>query len=525
MKDMRNILLLIFITITMAFVTGYYALFIQGNLVVTNEDIAQIKNAKKEFRINHSPELIINFNSLYSSREHLELIKPIAHLGARGVLSSNVLYSSNENCFKDIYNITDSSNYEKVILWEEYRCGRRKRLPKVFFSSPPFVHPSGQSYAYLAYVNNQAPYNTRKWIEKNFQYFHLSEFKRIQMTKSLPSFFKVLGQLDEDVLTGVIKGVNNLITNDYYLEKNRDIFVFFDLEYKIYKTSDFLSYIEKTPYVVKKYKKDKRCFFKDGNLCWNFNVVHLIGLTSKRNIFVFTGSLLIIILLIHLLYTKLRNQRLEDNRRRLALQVLSHEFRTPVTSLLLLAEEAQQKFKNSDEESQELILRLSSDIHRLHRLVEASRNYLKLDQAKSLITFNPRLVESMNEFLSYVLSPYSDDIEIIPLVEDRGFVLDEYWFSICLKNLVENAINHGEKPIKVRTTVTNNKNLKIEVEDAGECDFESLANLTQEFVKGKKSEGSGLGLNIVKKVLADMKAEFSFNKKPTVFTILLKDKK
>ena len=41
----------------------------------------------------------------------------------------------------------------------------------------------------------------------------------------------------------------------------------------------------------------------------------------------------------------------------------------------------------------------------------------------------------------------------------------------------------------------------------------------QEFVKGEKSSGTGLGLNIVRKVLYDMGGELKFSKNPTKFEL------
>jgi hypothetical protein len=140
---MRLYLVLILLAITMAFGTGYYALFIQGNYTVSESDVLAIKKIKTKFRKKTRAKLIINFNSLYSSREHLELIKPITKLNPALNIRSN-LYSSDKDCFKDIYNITNSINFEKVVLWEEYRCGKRSKLPRRFFRSPPFIHPSGK---------------------------------------------------------------------------------------------------------------------------------------------------------------------------------------------------------------------------------------------------------------------------------------------------------------------------------------------------------------------------------------------
>src|SRR5690606_11785475 len=96
-----------------------------------------------------------------------------------------------------------------------------------------------------------------------------------------------------------------------------------------------------------------------------------------------------------------------------------------------------------------------------------------------------------------------------------------YWLGICLKNLIENACFHGQMPVDVQIGL-DGKRLTFAVSDSGEmADNINLDYLTSEFVKGSKSHGSGLGLNIVRKVIDEMKAELIMTKQPTTFTIAM----
>ena len=45
--------------------------------------------------------------------------------------------------------------------------------------------------------------------------------------------------------------------------------------------------------------------------------------------------------------------------------------------------------------------------------------------------------------------------------------------------------------------------------------------LSQEFKKGNKSRGTGLGLNIVKKILKDLKIKIEFEQNPTRFSVIV----
>ena len=89
---------------------------------------------------------------------------------------------------------------------------------------------------------------------------------------------------------------------------------------------------------------------------------------------------------------------------------------------------------------------------------------------------------------------------------------------ICIKNILENAKAHGTPPITIKMH-ENEEFWKVSIEDCGECAFSSIEEITSEFVKGEKSSGTGLGLNIVKKVLRDMGGQLVFSKNPTKFEL------
>lgn len=45
--------------------------------------------------------------------------------------------------------------------------------------------------------------------------------------------------------------------------------------------------------------------------------------------------------------------------------------------------------------------------------------------------------------------------------------------------------------------------------------------MTQEFIKGNKSSGTGLGMNIVKKVCREMNIDLNLKLNPTTFTMTI----
>ena len=91
--------------------------------------------------------------------------------------------------------------------------------------------------------------------------------------------------------------------------------------------------------------------------------------------------------------------------------------------------------------------------------------------------------------------------------------------QIHQSNLLNNAFDHGISPVVVRLKKEDGK-INIQVSDQGDCQFENLDDITEEFAKGNKSRGTGLGLNIVRKVVEGLKGSLRFEKGPTRFSII-----
>src|SRR5690606_32447394 len=251
----------------------------------------------------------------------------------------NILYTSSDDCFKNLRGVVNAANYEKVFIWEEFRCNKRPQLPRGFFVEPPYVHPSGQSYAYLAFASGRGGFQNKSWVLSHLQYFHVNELKRVRHeVGELGGVFGILANLDEKTLSAIIQGEGTVLTNNYLFARLKYPRMLTILEYRIYAREALEDFLKNSSYTLQNYREGRSCFYRDGELCWNYSFRHIFSIANKSTIVFFVGLIAVIATLIISLIGKLRADRQEDERRRLALKVLSHEFRTPIASMLLIIE-------------------------------------------------------------------------------------------------------------------------------------------------------------------------------------------
>ncbi len=517
---MRLYITLILTAVFLAFLAGYYGLSWRGNNEATPSDIIRIIQTKSIFQQSSEPSAYLNISRLFDNTEFIELIRPTSNVTQKELKKARQKYASNEDCFSNVLTLINSLKESKVLRWEEFRCGVKKGIPTKFFIRPPYLHPSGVSYAYLALVLNQAPFNSKEWVYNHLNYFHVSELKEVrEYIGALPVEFSILADFDSMGLAALSNGKDYFMTNSYFLARISNPISPFTLEYGLYPKEELEKFLKKEPFELTNYIKGHDCFYRDGPYCWRYNTRYLLKHSDKVNLFFAILCLGLVIFLSWLLYYKIKQQKIEDENKRFALRVLAHEFRTPISSMLLQIDRVQKVFSELNHDLQETFLRLSNDVYRLQRLTEASRNYLQTQNKKAQKIQAFLICNSVNDFLQNIVEGFEDEIEVEYLKEDSSFPMDCYWVSLVLRNLIENACFHGKPPVRVKVEKTKKNLITFIVEDAGVCSFSKFNEMSQEFVKGEASEGSGLGMNIVKNALKKINGTIDFKKNPTRFIV------
>lgn len=500
---MRIYLSLIVTAILLSFSTAYFALNLQKDHFATPKEIREINRLEVEFQKKARPLMELDLSSMYPTRDYFQLIQPIVQPFSQASKFS-------KECGKTSDRMTKSPS-DKVEAWEAFRCRENPNLPANFFEFSPYIHESGVSYAYLAFSSEMAPFTDVNWVKKHLNFFHISELHLLP-PESLDERFQILSGLNHTQFEGIIQGDRSLLTEEYYLAKKMQKMGHL---YRVYSRLDLDKFLNKKSYYAKTMENGEKCYYTAGSICWQKDSSNLLQMLRPSSIIIFVASILILILVALSLYSRISLQNKEEERKKHALRVLTHELRTPIANLLLQIEGINKQSDLVAPAILEELLKMEGEVYRLKRLAEKSSSYLNSNNENGLITFDYREIPSVNELLARILEDYKDHrIAFRPLALDQSISLDIYWFSICLKNIIENAINHGAKPFEVRA-VNEGKFLKIEVTDHGKYHSER---------KDRPSSGLGMGLSIVEKIMTEMKGKLTVSLNPTTFSLLIRNK-
>lgn len=500
---MRTYLTLIIAAILLSFSTAYFALNLQNDYLADPDEVNEIKNLEIEFQKAHKSLIEIDLSSMYPTRGYFELLQPTGH-------PFNQVPKFSKECGKDKSRMTKGET-NKVEIWESFRCRENLKLPEYFFEYSPYIHESGESYAYLAFSSGLAPFNDVGWVKKNLNFFHISELHRLP-PESLDERFKILSILDQLQLESLIKGNTSLLTNDYYITKKEQKSGHL---YQVFSLLDLERFLNKKPYYVKSIKIGEKCFYPNGSVCWQKDSSSLLKTLRPSSILIFISSVFILIIVSLILYSRIKLQNKEEERKKHALRVLTHELRTPIANLLLQIEEINKKSDLVNPIVLEELLKMEGEVYRLKRLAEKSSSYLHSNNDKGLITFDYKEIASINDMVVSILESYKKyQLIFEPLKNDQSILIDIYWFSICLKNLIENAIHHGALPVKIISRI-DGEYFRIDVIDAGEFNLKK---------KNQINSGLGLGLSLVEKIMIEMKGELLSSTSPTMFSLLIRNK-
>lgn len=203
-------------------------------------------------------------------------------------------------------------------------------------------------------------------------------------------------------------------------------------------------------------------------------------------------------------------QNLEDARQEFVSNV-SHELKTPITSIKVLAESLIGQEDLPVELYQEFMVDINEELERMNKIINDLLSLVKMDRNASLVTISEVNVNEFVESILKQLQPIADqrNIEIIfESVRPVTAQIDEVKLAMAFRNLIENAIKYNYDNGWVRVSLNaDHKFFYLKVSDSGVGIPEELQdNIFERFyrvdkARSRETGGNGLGLAITRNAI------------------------
>lgn len=226
-----------------------------------------------------------------------------------------------------------------------------------------------------------------------------------------------------------------------------------------------------------------------------------------------------------------RMKALDDTRQDFVANV-SHELKTPMTSIKVLADSLMAQEDVPAELYREFMEDIAEEIERENKIINDLLNLVKLDKEAASLNITQVDINALTELILRRLRPIADKSDVeLTLISKREITaeVDEVKMSLILTNLIENAIKYNREQGKVNVILdADHQFFTIQVADAGiGIPEDALPHLFERFYRVDKSHsreigGTGLGLAITKSAVmlhrGSIKAE-SIQGEGSVFTV------
>lgn len=188
-----------------------------------------------------------------------------------------------------------------------------------------------------------------------------------------------------------------------------------------------------------------------------------------------------------------------------ALADISHQIRTPLTSLNLMLEAL--KKEDDEEKKRRIIFDMRRQLERIDGLVVSLLKLAKMDAGT--IKLQKSQVK-LGELVKAALQPVEIMLElkgITTKIDVRGsFIGDKEWSSEALTNILKNCMEHTADGGTITVTGYENAvHTELVIEDSGSgIAADDIQHIFERFYKGKnnKSDSYGIGLALARSIIA-----------------------
>lgn len=206
-----------------------------------------------------------------------------------------------------------------------------------------------------------------------------------------------------------------------------------------------------------------------------------------------------------------RMKTLDESRSEFVSNV-SHELKTPMTSMKVLADSLVGQEGVPEELYQEFMRDITAEIDRENRIITDLLSLVKMDKKTADLSIQHMDINQLLEEILKRLRPIADKRSIDLILDSFRPVeadVDEIKFTSAISNLVENAIKYNVDDGWVRVSIdADHKYFYVTVADSGMgIPEDSLDRIFERFYRVDKSHsreigGTGLGLAITRSTIA-----------------------
>jgi len=203
-------------------------------------------------------------------------------------------------------------------------------------------------------------------------------------------------------------------------------------------------------------------------------------------------------------------QRVEQSRQEFVSNV-SHELKTPLSSIKVLTESLMFEDNVPVEMYQEFFQDINSEVDRLNNIISDLLTLVRLDQREIPMNITSVDLNEMAQNILKRLIPLAKKKEINLIYESHKDItteIDEVKFTLALSNLIENAIKYTPNGGEVKVIIQNDvQDAFITVQDTGVgIAKQEQSKIFERFYRTDKTRnretgGTGLGLSITYKTV------------------------
>lgn len=205
-----------------------------------------------------------------------------------------------------------------------------------------------------------------------------------------------------------------------------------------------------------------------------------------------------------------RLSALEESRQEFVSNV-SHELKTPITSIKVLADSLLMQPDAPAEVYQEFLTDINSEIDRENQIISDLLSLVKLDRKNGDMHIGEVSINELLEIILKRIKPIAQKNNVDLILESYRKVVaevDEVKLSLAISNLIENGVKYNKEEGYVKVILdSDHKYFTITVEDTGiGIPKDSLNLIFERFyrvdkMRARQTGGTGLGLSITQSVV------------------------